>query len=303
MAGVPLPKAYYVLPTGEKYFINSDFRGFEASTNKRQKAKQTAPKEPSKSDGPEVGWGKSFGILRSIGEGGMRALNKTRPEDTAYISKVELGATGRGEKQPAPYHYERSATENNYVTYLGRSMNLGKNKVIVLTGKLPTFPNTRVGATTFNTAELRYWSLTTYDYNPLRKTVGCAISSIMDDEVVLDKNRRYIIVYSRPEDRPVNATRDNGVTWVNWGPIADLGILLRWVSVEPEWSLPNNPHERNLPWAKASSSGSQFDPRLTYTNDQKGFLGEYQPKVGYMASISFEKLGTTPEATNIPNWK
>ena len=303
MAGVPIPKAYYVLPTGEKYFINSNFNGFIANTNRRQQAKVSAAKEPDKSIGPDVGWGKSFGILRSLGEGGMRALKKTRPEDTAYIGKLELGATGRGEKQPAPYHYERSATENNYVTYLGRSMNLGKDKVIILTGKLPTFPDTRPGESTFNTAQLRYWSLTTYDYNPLRKTLGCAVSSVMDDEVVLDANRRYIIVYSRAEDRPKNATKQHGVTWVNWGPISDLGILLRWVSVEPEWSISNNPHERNLPWATASSSGSRYNPKLTFTNDQKGFLGEYQPKVHYMSRGDFELLGTSLEATKIPDWK
>jgi hypothetical protein len=303
MAGVPIPKAYYVLPTGEKYFINSNFTGFEANTNKRQQAKANPPKEPIKSIGPEVGWGKSFGILRSLGEGGMRALNKTSPEDTAYIGKLELGATGRGEKQPAPYHYERSATENNYATYLGRSMNLGKNKVIILTGKLPTFPDTREGETTFKTSNLRYWSLTTYDYNPLRKTLGCAISSIMDDELILDQNRRYIIAYSRPEDRPKNATKQNGVTWVNWGPISDLGILLRWVSVEPEWNLPNNPHERNLPWAIASSSGSRYNPKLTFTNDHKGFLGECQPKVHYMTKNGFELLGNSLEARQIPDWR
>jgi len=72
----------------------------------------------------------------------MLDLNKTQLQDKEYVSQMELGATGRGEKQPAPYHYERSATENNYVTYLGRSMNLGKNKVIILTGKLPTSPPT-----------------------------------------------------------------------------------------------------------------------------------------------------------------
>ena len=82
----------------------------------------------------------------------------------------------------------------------------------------------------------------------------------MDDEVVLDANRKLIIVYSRPEDQPKNATRENVVRWKNWGPLADQGILMRWVNVEPEWSLPNNPRERNLLWATAYYSGSQFNP-------------------------------------------
>jgi len=302
MAGVSLPKAYYVLPTGEKYFINSDFKGLTEILNKRNPAKPSPPAEPVKSIGPEVGWSKSFGILRSIGDGIMLGLNKTQLQDKEYVSQMELGATGRGEKQPAPYHYERSATENNYVTYLGRSMSLGKNKVIILTGKLPTFPPTREGQAVFQTAQLRYWSLTTYDYSFFRKTVGSATTSIMDDEVVLDANRKFIIVYSRPEDRPKNATRENGVTWVNWGPLADQGFLIRWVSVEPEWSLPNNPHERNLPWATACYSGSRFDPKLTYTNNQQGFLGEYQPKIHYMTRNEFEALGTKLSPAKIPDW-
>jgi len=124
----------------------------------------------------------------------------------------------------------------------------------------------------------------------------------MDDEVVLDANRKFIIVYSRPEDRPKNATRANGVTWVNWGPPADQGILMRWVSMEPEWSLPNNPHERNLPWATACYSGSQFNPELTYTNDQKGFLGEYQPIIHYMTRNDVEALGTKLIPAKIPDW-
>ena len=302
MAGVPLPKIYYQLPGGEKYFINSDYAANEKRTNQGFHAKTTLPAEPAKNMGPTKGWGKSFGILQSLGIGIFEAwggLNKRRID---YINKADLGATGRGENQPAPHNYEPHATTNNYATYLGRAMSLGNNKVIILTGKMPTFPDTRIGKTKMDTAMIRYWSIGGYDYNPFHKTLTGCLHSVMDDEVVLDKNRRFIIVYSREKDKPKNAIAQNGVTWVNWGPISSVDFLLRWVSVLPEWSCPFNPHEGNLPWKVASTAGSAYNPKLLNTNDQKGFMGEYLPQVHYMTKKDFESLGAKLDPTKIPDW-
>ena len=41
---------------------------------------------------------------------------------------------------------------------------------------------------------------------------------VFDMMVPLDKEGYYTIVVSLPEDRPKNATAENGVTWINWGP-------------------------------------------------------------------------------------
>lgn len=302
MGGVPLPKVHFVLPTGEKYYINCDWSGMEKRANYANPAKPTAATEPKASAGPDKGWAKSFGILQSIGIGISQSTGRFDQKTINYINAADLGATGRGENQPDIHHYEPHATTNNYATYLGREMSLGKCKVIVLTGKMPTFPDTRYGSLKMDTAQVRYWSIGTYDYNPFGKTAGGVLTSLMDDEVILDKERRYIIMYSRKEDRPINATLENGIVWVEWGPISTLGFLIRWVSVAPEWSCPFNPHEENLPWSIASQVGSRYNPKLLNTNDQKGFMGEYLPQVHYMTKADFEALGTIESAKNIPAW-
>ena len=304
MAGIPLPKVHYVLPTGEKYFINCDFTGFVKRANQPRKAAHTSPAEPKgEFMGQQAGWTKSYGILQNIGIGLFMALNQVNPKTMKYVRDADLGATGRGENQSPPNNYEPHATTNNYASYLGRGMNLGKNKVIVLTGKMPVFPDTRKGAALMPKGEVRYWSLGGYDFNALRKTAGSAIHSLMDDEVVLTKDRRFIIVYSRPEDRPKNARPENGVTWKDWGPTADLGLMLRWVSVSPDWTMPLNPHETNLPWKKASVAGTAYDKTLIGQNIDTGFMGKYLPVVHYLSRSEFENLGSALDADKIPVWQ
>jgi hypothetical protein len=303
LAGVPLPKAYYQLPTGEKYYINANFAGFVMRANTGYPAQKTPPKDPDKHMGMGFGWNKSFGILQSIGVGIYEAWGGLSESRKEYIRKADLGATGRGENQPPPHNYEPHATTNNYATYLGRAMNLGKRKVIVLTGKMPTFPNTRQGSAKMDTAMVRYWSIGGYDFNPFTKTSSGVLHSLMDDEVILGKDRSYIIAYSRLEDKPQNATRENGITWADWGPITNLGLLMRWVSVLPEWGCAFHPHEENLPWKVSSIVGTQYDPKLLGSNDHKGFMGEYLPKIHYMSVEDFEKLGKINSYKEIPLWR
>lgn len=304
LAGVPLPKVYCELPSGEKYYINCDFSQMVKNVNMPRKLVPNWPSEPTGDYmHPTFGWSKSFGILQSIGIGVMGAFNNNTESSMRYIRDADLGATGRGEDQPPPANYEPHATTNNYCSYISRGMNLGLDKVIILTGTLPTFPDTRNGATTLMSTQVRYFSITGYDYNALRKTAGSAVHSIMDDEIIINNNREYIIVYSRPEDRPENATTSNGVTWVNWGPLSDLGLTMRWVSVSPDWIIPNNPHEENLPWKKSALCATQYDKKLLGTNDGKTFLGKYLPVIHYMTQADFESLGNNLDPNKIPSWE
>jgi hypothetical protein len=46
----------------------------------------------------------------------------------------------------------------------------------------------------------------------------------------------YTIVVSEPEDRPANATLENGVTWLDWGPFLDGRLPMRNLMVDdPFW--------------------------------------------------------------------
>lgn len=301
--GVDLPKVTFKLPTGEEYYILADSSGWEETSNQKITADSTLPIDPIPSYGPELGWGKSFGIFRNIPIGIFQAWNKMSQTNIDYVNTLDESLFGRGEDQPAPHHYEPHATTNNYASYLGRSMSLGENKVLVLTGKLPTFPETVDGSSIFDTGQVRYWSIGTYDTgNPISSTTSCCLSSIMDEDVLIDGEGNYIIVYSRESERPSNAYAANGVNWVNWGPISSAGLILRWVSVMDDWSCSFNPHEENLPWEVADLGGSEYDASLIGKNNHDGFMGEYLPKIHYMTAQEFEALGSTFTSDEIPEW-
>ncbi|MFW5829529.1 MAG: hypothetical protein ACOCXA_04640 [Planctomycetota bacterium] len=316
LGGVDLPRVWFELDTGERYLIVSDFSGFVERVDKTVPATETEPAHPSDPyGGPGTGWGKSFGIFHNIVGGihqnGVSGITKE------YGRDLELGMAGRGQDRTGAGHFEAHATISVNNTYLGRTSAIGPEdpwrpgsggKVLVLTGRMPSFPNTRDGAGAMPTAELRYWSLVGYEIDFVTQlqegTPMPATHVVMDDEVVLDAQRRYVIVYSRPEDRPANATAANGVTWIDWGPNHELSILLRWMSVAPDWITVPNPHDHpdQLPWETASWSSPDFDPGLL-PNGHDGHLGDRLPQVRYLSRADFEALGSNGLGTAVPTWE
>ncbi len=97
----------------------------------------------------------------------------------------------------------------------------------------------------------------------------------------LDKDGYYTIVVSRPEDRPKNATRENGVVWINWGPGEGLNdqrdrkdwgmLLMRYMVCQPDWE--NSP-------AKAIKPGTA-----------ETVMGPYYPRGYYVTKKQFESEG------------
>lgn len=306
LGGVELPQIHYETPEGEKYFIICDLDRIEELSN------STAPMREVKGrshpnyalHGPYMGWNKQFDIFLIITQGLSMALGKTEPNHKAYIRDLQLGVTGRGGQQQAPNYFEPHATGCLYSKYLLNGMNIKRKHVYIITGKLPTFPDTRNGAATLDTAQCRYWSITGYDSHfPFTKIPGLAVSSVMDDEVITDEEGCYVIVYSRPEDRPENATAKNGITWVNWGSTGTQTFTLRWFDIGEEWTMPLAPNEENLPWPKASYTGSEYNPKLTGRNTHNGFMKEYLPKRHYMKVKDFEALGQRKITwDDIPTW-
>jgi len=289
-AGVEFPKMYFELPSGEQFFIVADFENLIKVSEETMSNRVIGNRDPSSYNGKEVGWDKQYGIFLQLATGGSKALYKEKSSDKEYVRKLDLGVNGRGENQPKPASYEPHATGCNYTGYLTSGISIKKGKVFVLTGKLPTFPDTRKGALTMKAAQCRYWSVTTYDADfPFSKVKGLENTCVMDDELVLDEHRNYIIVYSRKEDRPANATAENGITWVDWGNTGTQAFTIRWISVSPEWSFELTPNESNLPWSKTTWSGTKYDSSIIGKN-QRGFLKEYHPLRHYMNKETFEKL-------------
>jgi hypothetical protein len=304
LGGVPLPKVYYELPTGEKFYVECNFKDWITPVNSTVPIRNVGnDAKPQVYQNETIGWSKQYGIFLNSISGLSGVLGKETPEDKAYIRKLDLGVTGRGENQPPPANYEVHATGCNYINYLTRTLSLDEGKVAVITGKLPTFPDTRGGKKIMEKAECRYWSITSYDTQfPFAKQVGIALTSVMDDEITINKDRYYILVYSRERDKPANATTQNGVTWLNWGTVGTHAWTIRWMTVGPEWSFGKSPTEDKLPWSKTMWSGTQYDPGILATNNQKGFLGEYQPIVHYLTKAEFEALGNSLNPNAIPIW-
>jgi hypothetical protein len=302
LAGVPMPKVYFQLPTGQKYFIASDFSILQRRADTTIPNRVTGNTTFNPNFGPETGWYKSWGITRSMLSGVCQANAWSRPDSGARVRAIDLGWTGRGEFQPAPGNIEPHATTNNYCTYFGRSVTIPTGMVAVLTGKLPTFPSTRNGEAIMQSGQVRYWSIVGIDADPLSPLPATTIHALGDDDVVIDSNRNYVIVYSNSNDKPANATTGNGATWVNYGTQKDMGLLIRWVNVSPYWTFPYAPQEHHLDWSHSDWAGTLYDSTLIGLNWRNGFMKCYLPVVHYMTKAQFEALGSQVKADNIPVW-
>lgn len=310
LAGVPLPRIWMEQPDGSKFWVHADNRAFLNRVNRSTVVKNSGTQAPEsrKLHGPESGWFKQTGIFRSIVTGIALSTGWAGP---AYVRMLDKGVAGRDEQLSPPNNYEQSATSCTYIDYLVRGMSIERGKVVVLAGRLPTFPDTYSGQTVMNGAEMRYWSLTGYAVpNGLdflsaldpNTVTGVAIQSLRDDELTLDSGRNYIIALSRPEDRPVNATSRSGVTWRDWGPSAEISWTLRWLHVGPEWTFERSPSNQYLGWG-AEYSSPRFDPRVVSQNTHLGKLGPYQPRIHYLTKAEFERLGSRVTVGSLPVWR
>lgn len=310
LAGVPLPRVWCEFPDGSRFWVLANKESFLRRVNRPTRLRDDgflAP-NPAKLQGPANGWSKQAGIFRSIVSGIAIGTGWARPP---YVRLLDRGVAGRDETLAPPNNYEQSATSCTHIDYLVRGMSIERGQVVVLTGKLPTFPDTLRGATTFPTAQMRYWSLTGYavpsgldflaalDPNTVS---GVAIQSVRDDELALDGQRRYIIALSKPADRPRNSAPANGVTWREWGPSAEVSWTIRWLSVGPEWTFPLTPSPSLLGF-RTDLASPQFDPRLISQNHHNGILGEYLPRIHYLSRSQFEALGPRPTPESLPIWR
>jgi hypothetical protein len=310
LAGAPLPKVTCRLPDGRGFWIAVDHEGLDQRAN-RTVSLRRATAEPTdwEHNDHTMGWAKQIGIFRGVITG--IAMN-TRGGGPDYVRALDKGVAGRGHDLAAPNDYEQSATSCTYIDYLVRSMTCGLGKVVTLTGKLPLIPRTRDGQARMQAGEARYWSLVGYNipdgwdfvraFSP-NAVNGVAQHAVMDEEVILQDDRRYVICLSRPEDRPANAHAEAGVTWVDWGAAAKVSWTLRWLTVGPEWTAPNAPTREKVgphgDWANPA-----MDPTKMFRNtDQTGLLGLYQPRVHYLTTAQFEALGARVASSAVPPWR
>jgi len=204
---------------------------------------------------------------------------------------------------PPPGNYECSASCCNYINYLVRPISLGRDKVIVLTGTLPTTPRTRTGEAVMRKGQLRYWSLAHYADSPDKVYPSILYGCLMDEELVIDDRRRYVIAYSRRSEKPRNAAPGAGVTWQDWGPQRRGVLQIRMMSVPPDWFMKEfSADEARLPWRTTAWSAREYDVSLIGRNEP-GALGPYHPVIHYMSREEFEALGDKVSSERIPDWR
>ena len=313
-AGVPLPKLYYEMPDGRKYAIKVEQKNLQQLADKLFTIPATQLNDPDeKRIGANTGWGKEYGIYRAVLTG-IASFSMNNDEGKKMVREIDKGVASRSLDLEGAPSYEPSATAVPYINYFIRGTSCAKGKVVVLTGKLPTFPHTRNGLNKMPSTQMRYWSLTGYSVPTLMESIkiglgntegmGAPLHSIMDEDIMLDEQNRYIIVMSQPEDHPNNASETNGITWVDWGARGEVSWTLRWLSVAPEWAFSKTPDEEFLPVRTTDWSSPNFNPKLISQNNQDGVLGEYHlPRVHYLTKEEFEQLGNKKlSADKIPLW-
>lgn len=306
LGGVPLPRLGYTLRDGRRFWLQADAASFTARANAVRAPRPTSP-AVTRFAGPNVGWYKQAGILRAIYSGFALEANWA---PKSYVRAFDRGVSARADDLAAPNNYEQSATSCTYIDYIVRGMQCPAGSVVVLTGRLPKTPRTREGDRIMTRGEARYWSLTGYAvpegwdmlaaFTDPNYPAGLAAHCVMDEDVVLQTDRWYVLALSRPEDRPVNARAEAGVTWADWGLAGNISWTLRWMSVAPDWIAPFAPTPqllgRRSEWAEDA-----YDPNVL-PNRHDGALGPYLPRVHLMPRAAFEALEPRVEARAMPAW-
>jgi len=309
LGGVPLPKALLHLDTGETFWLQPDLSLAAERQNTAVPGFSTSPEEPKDLLGPTVGWFKMFGFWLTFADGWAYPWVKPwgpLPKSWAkeWITARDKCLFGRGPDMPPPGNHEISASGMNYNTYLFRAMFLGQSKVYALTGKLPITPRTRDGEPMTTTGEARYWSICHHGDGEGKQYPSLVYGCLMDDEMVLDSQNEYLIVYSRGGERPSNARAECGVTWQDYGLESRQAFIIRWMSVMPDDHLPEYaPHLDNVPWDTGEWSQPTWDRDIMSHNNQDGVMGPYQPLVHYLTRQEFENLGCPISPASVPKWE
>jgi hypothetical protein len=121
---------------------------------------------------------------------------------------------------------------NRDIAYVFTGTSRGFGDVLVLRGRAPTFAHTRPGPATMpGGQQLRYWSFCQYE-PATQRVIACR----SDDRVVVGPRGFYRIVVSTADDRPRNARRACGVSWLPWGPQTQGLLIYRHMLADPAFA-------------------------------------------------------------------
>lgn len=187
--------------------------------------------------------------------------------DRKQFEGIFTGEVGNFERKSEGFY---PTVDNQYIrTFINRKF----GPVYVLRGKLPVTPKTMNGEPRMDVkdADMRYWSLCSQRGASNTTVLKC----LNDEEMVINKNRDYIVAFSRAADRPRTAYPECGI---NWLPIPDDGDGM----FDPDQG---NMMIRNM---LARPDFAHSIQKIKKTGEEREVMGPYLPSGSYMTKDMFE---------------
>ncbi|MDQ3876742.1 MAG: hypothetical protein M3290_00090 [Actinomycetota bacterium] len=155
---------------------------------------------------------------------------------------------------------------NEQVAYLFTRTSRQFGDILVVHAKAPSFPDTRRGVSVVSHRDVRYWSVCQNE-GATQRVVACS-----PDYQTAIRNGHFTIVISDPKDRPTNADRAHGITWLPWGGAYYDGVVI---------------YRYMLPAATFDEAIQRIRPH----DDPADVMGAYMPIAGYCAKSRFQHRG------------
>ena len=196
--------------------------------------------------------------------------------DRKQFEGIFTGEIGNFERKSEGFY---PTVDNQYVrTFINRKF----GPIYVLRGKLPKTPKTMDGNPRMEMAgaDMRYWSICSQKGAANTMVLAC----FNDETLVTDKDRNYVVVFSRKADRPRSAYQECGI---NWLPIPDDGDGL----FDPDQG---NMMIRNM---LARPDFPNSIQKVTKTGEERAVMGPYLPTGVYLVQATFEGLFPCRSAT------
>lgn len=182
-------------------------------------------------DARDAKGGVALPTLRVVGTGGASrtlapcATSGSNPEAVRIVDENGPATDRPAPPQPVFIRPEAGAARlfpNPDNVYLATIVKYTPGQLVVVRGSAPSFPDTAVGDPITGEEQVRYWSVCTNEYRKPYPVTDC----VADEHVPVDAQGRYTIVVSTPAERPANATKEQGVAWLDWGSTTVDGLLL-----------------------------------------------------------------------------
>jgi hypothetical protein len=174
---------------------------------------------------------------------------------------------------------------NVHNQYVRAAVHRDFGEVLVVRGKLPTSPTTYHGDPTFGAADVTYQvRYTSFCMNESFRSTR-VMSCVYDEQIPLDEDGFYTVVFSSGKDRPANAITRCGKAWAEWKTSGDGAAYMGDELTDPGFGMLQL---RNM---LADPSFEQATTNVVKAGTEKAVMGDYLPEVTYMSRQEFEKGG------------